>query len=293
MVAFNRPQLTKEVLLAVKEAKPTKLFLVIDGPRSGNQEDERLTQQVKDLFDEISWPCEVHRKYRNENYGCGKGMMDAISWFFEHVESGIILEDDCVPCADFFAYAAEALEHYRDDERVMHINGNNFAAPASLFDEGGAKACNLAQVWGWATWARAWKQYQSDLILDKAGKVEPIEGLSGRRWSRLMARYVSFPESSWDFRWQLRLLALGGLCVVPPRNLISNIGFGSGATHTTNINSPKSSMAFGRDEGEINLPDDLKVDPHLNAHYAKWMLDEVGLKAKIKILLAFLLKKKS
>ena len=89
-------------------------------------------------------------------------MSRAISWFFEQVEEGIILEDDCVPHPDFFTYCATLLERYRNDTRVWSINGSQFLHPAesaAVFRRQGADywASSHADSWGWATWRRCWQ----------------------------------------------------------------------------------------------------------------------------------------
>jgi hypothetical protein len=96
------------------------------------------------------------------NQGCRLGVSRAISWFFEQVEEGIILEDDCVPHPDFFTYCATLLERYRNDTRVWSINGSQFLHPAesaAVFRRQGADywASSHADSWGWATWRRCWQ----------------------------------------------------------------------------------------------------------------------------------------
>ena len=77
-------------------------------------------------MEEVDWDCCVHTLFREQNLGCKLAVSEAINWFFEHVEAGVILEDDCLPHPMFFPFCAELLERYRDDERVMVISGNNF-----------------------------------------------------------------------------------------------------------------------------------------------------------------------
>ena len=77
-------------------------------------------------YKKIDWPCEVKTLFHKENLGCGLGPLTAINWFFENVEEGIILEDDCVPDQSFFYFCQELLEYYRNNKKIMHISGDNF-----------------------------------------------------------------------------------------------------------------------------------------------------------------------
>ena len=107
------------------------------------------------MLDDVDWPCEVQRLYQPENLGCKRGVGAAIDWFLAYEESGIILEDDCLPTADFFPFCAELLERYRDAPEVMMIGGHN---PLGRWDarEGSYLFSRTAPIWGWATWRRAW-----------------------------------------------------------------------------------------------------------------------------------------
>src|SRR5687768_14616414 len=96
LILFNKPDTTRQVLEVVRQQRPTKLFLAADGPRPHRPGDRAACAEARAVTDSIDWPCEVYRRFLDENLGCARGPSDAISWFFEHVEDGIILEDDCV-----------------------------------------------------------------------------------------------------------------------------------------------------------------------------------------------------
>src|SRR5580700_9379844 len=92
--------------------------------------------------------------------GAKMRLATGITWVFEHVDRAIILEHDCLPDPTFFRFCEELLEKYKDDERVMHISGTNFQAGNKRFDCRESYYFSLVpQIWGFATWARAWKHY--------------------------------------------------------------------------------------------------------------------------------------
>jgi len=155
-IVFNRLDTTKQVFEEIKKAKPQKLFIAADGPR--NFQEKNKTDVVrKYILENINWKCEVKTLFREKNLGCKYAVAGAIDWFFDNVEQGIILEDDCLPSQSFFKFCQEMLEKYKDDERVMHISGTNVEG-ISKIDQDYFFAINF-NVWGWATWKRAWKLY--------------------------------------------------------------------------------------------------------------------------------------
>ena len=111
--------------------------------------------------------------FRNENLGCGKAVSEAITWFFDQEEEGIILEDDVLPHSDFFSYCEELLEKYRDTEQVGFISGRNNLYGDRVSDDSYFFS-PINHVWGWATWRRTWKLYQFDIRNLPFSKFEKI-----------------------------------------------------------------------------------------------------------------------
>jgi len=189
---------------------------------------------------EIDWPCIVHKLYAETNFGCSVGPIRAITWFFENVEEGIILEDDCVPHSDFFGYSRTLLERYRHDERVWCISGNNFQN-GKWRGDGSYYFSVYTHTWGWASWRRCWRQYDVDLTLWPSLRNSTLlrtifeDDLERQYWSEIWDNTYSraVPVTWWDYQWAFLCQTNGGLTVLPNRNLVSNVGFGTDATHTT------------------------------------------------------------
>ena len=163
---FNRPDETSVVFDVLKIIKPKFLYVACDGPRKNIEGDAENVDKTRKIIDQITWDCELKTLFRDSNLGCKIAVSEAINWFFENVEEGIILEDDCVPDITFFDYCSELLQFYRDDKRVMHISGLNFlSGPLDL--QPSAESYHLSKypaVWGWATWRRAWDLYDVDIV---------------------------------------------------------------------------------------------------------------------------------
>lgn len=256
-IIFNRPITTKQVFNQIKKARPAKLFISADGPRAGNIDDSINCLQARKIIDEIDWECEVKMLFRNENLGCGKSVSSAINWFFNHVEEGIILEDDCLPNESFFGFCSLMLTNYRSDNRVMMISGTNFLfnKVASSDDYFFSKTYF---VWGWATWKRAWTLYDFEINNWKSQRATNIPRLYeifpnksvANYWIENFDKVVNKRVDTWDYQWAYCCIFNNGLSLNSTTNLISNIGFigthGSGKSifldlKTKNINLAKIS----------------------------------------------------
>jgi hypothetical protein len=232
---FNRPETTFRVFEQVRKIKPRYLYISADGPR--NKAEEEWCQLARTVKDKIDWPCEVKLRYDDKNLGCKYGVSTGINWFFDQVEEGIIIEDDCLLDLSFFRYAEELLAKYRNDERIMHIGASNFqGANFSIKESYYFSLYN--HIWGWATWRTAWKHY--DVEVGKGSNKEMkqiLDNLFERKqdisfWMDIYKYVRSGNIDTWDYQWMFAIWAAGGLAITPAVNLVSNIGFGAGGTNT-------------------------------------------------------------
>ncbi len=227
---FNRPDLTEKSFDSIKKIKPQRLFIAADGPRRGNILDEFATQESRNcVLSSIDWECDLRILFRKENLGCGVAVSSAISWFFEQVEEGIILEDDCLADMSFFKYCNVLLDKYRFDEEILHINGSNhqFGIKRGFSDY---YFSIYPHVWGWATWKRAWERY--DFIMRDMEFYQKVKIFKKYAQISLMNSVYNGDVDTWDIQWAYSVLKNRGLVITPNINLISNIGFGETATHT-------------------------------------------------------------
>jgi hypothetical protein len=245
LIAWRRPHTLRQVINAIRPVAPTRLYVACDGPnpeRPGETVKVAATRQV--IEQEIDWPCQIERLYSDVNQGCRLGVSRAITWFFDQVEEGIILEDDCVPHSDFFPYCTTLLERFRHDTRVWCISGNNFQK-GQWRGDASYYFSRYNHCWGWASWRRSWQHYDGDLsqwpALRDSGLLETIfeDPLERNYWSAIWQRLLDAGEpDTWDYHWTLTCLSNSGLTALPNRNLVSNVGFGADATHTTYKNTP-------------------------------------------------------
>lgn len=233
---FNRLDTTQRVFAEIKKQQPKYLYLASDGPRETKTGEKGIVQSVRDyVLGEINWPCEVKTLFREENLGCGRAVSLAITWFFENVEEGIILEDDCLPHSSFFNYCEVLLAYYRDNVRIMHIAGFN---PLGISDCQGASYyfAQIQHCWGWASWRRAWNEYcfqiknYQEIDYKNSFKRKYIANY----WCEIFRKMQNLEIDTWDYQWTYAIIKNKGLCINPAKNLVSNIGFSQGGTHTFN-----------------------------------------------------------
>jgi len=247
-VIFNRPNTTAQVFREIANAKPPKLFIAADGPRSDRPDEAEQCAKARAITDQVDWNCEVNTLFRENNLGCRQAVSSAIDWFFEHVEEGVILEDDCLPHPTFFNFCAALLQYYRHDNRIMHIAGANFLGerlnyPYSYYFS------HYPSIWGWATWRRAWAYYDADMsILKECGYSildllysDPVER---QERAILLSKVQSGEIDTWDYQWDFACRIQNGLSVIPSVNMISNIGYGQGATRTKAVDSRMNLPTF-------------------------------------------------
>jgi hypothetical protein len=243
-IVFNRPDTTEKVFQRIRAVKPKLLFVAADGPRMNRHGEKEKCEAVRNLIMEgIDWDCDVQTKFSDVNLGCGLAESSAMLWFFKTIDEGIVLEDDTLPDPSFFAFCKELLVRYRNDESVKIIGGSNFQNGRQRGD-GSYYFSNINHCWGYASWWRAWVNYDFEL---KELDFHEFEKLLDQRfssgdlknyWKKVYKRFRDGEFDTWDYQFQFTSWKTGGVCIVPNENLVTNIGFGNNATHTVSADDP-------------------------------------------------------
>lgn len=254
-LVFSRLDTTKQVFEAIRQAKPPRLYVAADGARVGKEGEAEKVQAVRDfIIQNIDWDCQVKTLFRDKNLGCKNAVSSAITWFFDNEEQGIILEDDCLPSQSFFWYCEELLEKYKNNPNVYLISGDS-RGPESFDMQEDYGFCKYPLIWGWASWAYVWKQYDPELIEWPRTKKILLADISDktatvRFWRNTFDKMYNKKIDTWDYQFSYLLLKNKAKCIVPKVNLITNIGFGADATHTFEVDS----IAANRARHEVELP---------------------------------------
>jgi hypothetical protein len=248
---FNRPDVTEKVFNAIAQIKPKQLFVIADGARPDRLGEAEKCEQTRSIIQKIDWDCDLKTNFSDVNLGCGRRESSGFDWIFSQVEEAIFLEDDTLPSPYFFSFCEALLERYRDDERVMHINGDNSLCqirnPYSYYFS------KYMHGWGWASWRRAWKYYDYSMKtwpnFWEAGLLNLVcESQSEKRyWERLFNQMYKDPQiiDTWDPQWMYSIWSQNGLVIAPNGNLISNLGFNrADAAHTTGNDPTRANLSF-------------------------------------------------
>lgn len=238
-IIFNRPDTTKKVFQAIRQAQPQKLLVIADGPRAERPGEAEKCAATRAVIDLVDWDCEVFTNYSDTNLGCKRRVSSGIDWVFSQVEAAVILEDDCLPAPSFFPFCQTLLEKYRDDDRVVAIGGNNFQNDVSQ-NSYSYYFSKYNHIWGWASWRRAWQHYDVEMktlpIFKDLNLIQSIchDPAEQEYWLELFQKAYDGKVDTWDYQWTYACWQQGGISILPSSNLVSNIGFGANATHTAN-----------------------------------------------------------
>lgn len=250
---YRRPQLLQVAFERVRRARPRRLFVIADVPPAAlGGADDAEHRAALDVARRVDWPCDVVWEVAASHLGCGRRMRSGLDLVFDAVDRAIVVEDDVVLEPSFFPWCEAMLDRYADVTDVMHVSGRNELVvwPASGLDH---LIARRGSIWGWATWRRAWRHSRSrdgtwpstgDPLLDTHLQVLGIDDPDGAR-------------VEWDVRWTLDVARRGGLSVVPPVNLVANIGFGPHATHTVTADDLRGSLptlAAAPPDGTLRRP---------------------------------------
>lgn len=279
---FNRPKQFRQVFEQVKKARPSKLFLYQDGPR--NEKDMAGILECREIANQIDWECEVHTNYQERNFGCDPSGYLSQTWAFSLTDKCIIIEDDIVAGVDFFKFCKILLDRYESDPRVSMIAGINY--------EGVTKYCPYdyfftsdVAIWGWATWKRVIeaRDVKYSFLDERYNEVLVNQNIRVRNLRNFMPKFKQCKDADKQYFEFLTLSAQllnSGLCIVPSKNMIRNIGMIGESTHFNSASFkslPKSLQRLATQKiyeigGEINHP--------------RYVIEDYSYNARINVLLA-------
>lgn len=236
LLFFTRSDTFQKVFDEVRKARPSRLFLYQDGPRSERDMAgvEACRQIVSD--ENIDWECEVHRMYQEKNYGCDPSEYISQKWAFSLAEKVIVLEDDDVPSQSFFPFCKEMLDRYEDDKRISMIAGFNTdeITPDVPYDY---FFTTFPSIWGWASWRRVIDRWEGDYaFLNDEYSVKLLKSLNNQRNYRhsMVKMFYDHRATGKEYYESILwadLILNSGLCIMPTKNLVNNVGLTPDSTH--------------------------------------------------------------
>ena len=234
LFVYNRPAHTRrlvESLLRNAEAARSSLFIYSDAPR--DESVRPAVDEVRRYVRSIRGFDRVEVVERTENWGLARSIIDGVSTALQRFDRVIVLEDDLVLSPYFLRFMNEALETYKDEPRVGHIQACDFTQDPSLPD---TFLIKWTGSWGWATWRRAWKHFNPDgqALLDELERrrlTRTFDFDGAYRYTRMLRRQGEGKNGSWAIRWNASLFLADILSLNVGRSLVQNTGFDGSGTH--------------------------------------------------------------
>lgn len=272
---FNRPKLTRQTFDAIRQARPAKLYVIADGPRDTHPDDFDKCTKARDVTERVDWPCEVIRISSELNLGLKERVSGGLNQVFEREEKAIILEDDCLAHPHFFRFCDQLLSRFEKNPSIWTIGGSNFLN-GNLPLSSSYYLSRYNHCWGWATWKRAWKEYDGEIsfwpewrMSDRWKRLLP-DKIERDYWEKIFDSVYRKEVNSWAYPWTASVWYQGGLTVTPAVNLVTNIGFGEESTHTSNPKKSLSTSPLWKDDG-LDHPESLeplkKADQYVFNHF--------------------------
>lgn len=261
-LVFNRPEKTRRVFEVIRQARPKKLYVAIDAPRIGREDDVLKCNEVKAIVKNVDWDCEAHYLIQEKNLGCTLSGKTAWDWLFSQENRMIFVEDDGLATPSFFFYCQELLERYKNDERIAYIGGVNY-----LVQEGNASYyfTHLSvPTYGMATWKRTYDLYEYNLeTWQQVRNCKEFKSHFVNKFERdwFTASYDQYYESvqngnrenTYDKQMSYLIWKYDKYCIHPNKNLVTNIGFDAEASNTATDANSWIAKFFGRPAEDIDI----------------------------------------
>ena len=254
IIGYSRPNGILSLLNALVSIKVRDIYIAIDGPRNlGAMRAQNRILEIIAEFEENS-KSSIHVMTRSQNLGVAGGVLNAIDWFFSCEEMGVILEDDLIISNDFFHYALNTLTKFKQVSDVWMISGTQIFPNEIAYNE--ISWCNYPMIWGWASWRDKWLEMRESLLRDKPIKVRNLFDRRYLYWAIGGNRALSGKVDTWDTQLAFEFIVQKKLCVLPPVNLVSNIGNDEVASHThkSNLSMNLAISSLGVDSYSTDMP---------------------------------------
>ncbi|WP_233077983.1 hypothetical protein [Rheinheimera soli] len=239
---FKRIDKSVEIIRQISKVKPMRIYLLSDAGR--NDSEQKLVEECRRLVEsEITWECEIVRKYATENIGVFGNIAEGARWVFEQESFAIFLEDDNLPELTFFQFCKEMKDRYENEERILWVCGTNYLK--SYEPENGASYVITKNMMpcGWASWSKKFLKYYDgelklyqDVYLRERVRHEYrseklyIQDTYNLKYE-LEHKLLNGRFYSWDYQMSFSIRVHNLFAIVPKYNQIKNIGIDDDSTH--------------------------------------------------------------
>src|ERR1700712_2617436 len=239
LFVYNRPEHTRRTISYLQKnllADESRLFIFSDGPKT--DADKTKVEEVRQMANEVTGFKSVKVITRKENLGLANSIISGVTKLVNEYDKVIVFEDDLLSSSYTLQYFNESLNRYAAEEKVMHIGAYMYDLPDKKLPE--TFFYRAATSWGWATWSRAWKDFEPDIdkLIDQFDRQKTrqfsIDGTMNF-WKQ-MREFRSGKNNSWAIRWYASIFLQDGLTLNPAQSLINNIGHDGTGVHSNREN---------------------------------------------------------
>ena len=235
LFVYNRPEHTRRTIKFLQQnllAEESRLYIFSDAAKNPNN--QSLVAEVREIIHSVEGFKHVEIIERKSNLGLANSIIDGVSRLVKDYGKVIVFEDDLISSMYTLQYFNDALIRYQDEEKVMHIGAYMYPLKEENLPE--TFFYRAATSWGWATWDRAWKNFEPDidLIISRFDQEKKhrftIDGTMNF-WKQIQ-EFKSGKNNSWAIRWYASIFLKGGLTLNPSKSLIDNIGHDGTGIHS-------------------------------------------------------------
>lgn len=237
LLAYNRPEKLAALIDSLRVSAPPKIMVVVDGPKPNRLGDTERVQETREIAQTINWTDDVTFEFRAENWGLRKSVESAVTVAVETHGRAIMMEDDARPGAAWIPYANFMLDKYESELRVEHVSGYDLVPPTHLQSPNkGSRLSRYPESYAWATWQRAWNNYDGGLEWALNAPLRDLERIVGSklgalRWKQNFLDAEAGRISTWAYRWLASMWSRDAFMIAPNANLVTYDGYSDG-THT-------------------------------------------------------------
>lgn len=269
VIAYNRPDKVRRLISRLADLKPERIIFAVDGPKPGKPSDVAKVAEVQSLAEQFTWTSKVETRFRPTNLGLRAAVTDVVTHAVSEFGQAIIMEEDTVPGRNWFPYAQHMLNEHRDTRSIEHISGYNLVPDQFQTQHGrGSRLSRYPESIAWATWDRAWEQFDGSLEWALNASVQDLTKIVGTksgalRWKQNFADAEAGRISTWAYRWIASMWSRDAFVLSPNQNLVTYAGYDEGTNSL--MTAPWSELPLYEGSLGTCLESPLEIDAQADA----------------------------
>jgi hypothetical protein len=267
IISYARKDNVLHLVDEVTNAGIEKIYISIDGPR--NLEVESLQLELRQLLKKRNSgsSSNIQIWQREKNLGSGASVIASLDWAFAYEEEIIILEDDLEVRRQFFEFMEFGLQEMKNHSDLKIVTGTN---PFPEVTKGCFGKLHYPVAWGWATNRTNWFELRKLLFSGVPAKRHHLQLTKNLYWQIGKTRALLGQIEAWDVPLASEMYKTSFYTLIPPSNLVSNIGFDRHAAHTIEGTWPLNLTI-----SEYSVPKDYKLDSKILLDLGKDFEDKI------------------